>query len=87
MAELPQIEEKIRVYVRQRPSLLGDNLTEAPKAVVLQVDGACTYKQISSDKARGSGSDEASNDKMFKFSGCFDESSTQEAVFNEVSYC
>ena len=80
----PSIDENIRVFIRQRPTLSSDaQQTEAAAAAAvgeasgvrqLQLDGSCSYYAPASK-----------NTHQFKFDGCFDGASAQGDVYERAA--
>jgi kinesin family protein C1 len=76
--QLQDLKGSVRVYVRCRPFLSSDNtaIDQEESCIQCNVDG--TTISLSDACARGSGS-------IFQFDGVFNQKSTQEQVFTEVS--
>ena len=76
----PSIDENIRVFIRQRPSLSSDGEKEvAPGDSIgglrqLQQDGACSYFAAASKSTH-----------QFKFDGCFDGAATQVDIYDRAA--
>ena len=69
----PSIDEKIRVYIRQRPYTNDEVEDPGAATVQLSADGQCSYLQ------KG---DKTGKSAIFKFDGCFLPTRSQEDVYD-----